>query len=169
MDMIIRKADISDIKDIYNITRKAFNKYALNLGLPQRVSALKETEEIIKDELANKNILIACLNNEAIGSIRYEIMPGNIAYISRFGVNPTIQNNGIGKALFLGVEDALIKANIKAVTLHTASKVTALIHFYNNLGFYIHSTTSDRGYIRALLCKEFIHGESLDLSCVQSI
>jgi len=169
MDMIIRKADISDIKDIYMITREAFNKYALDLGLPQKVSALKETEEAIKDEFDNKNMLIACLNNEAIGSIRYEIMPGNIAYISRFGVKPTIQNNGIGKALFLAVEDALIKDNIKVVALHTASKMTVLIRFYYSLGFHIHSTTSDRGYIRALLCKEFVQGESLDLSCVQSI
>ncbi|AOY77704.1 GNAT family N-acetyltransferase [Clostridium formicaceticum] len=116
MDLIIRKADISDIKDIYIITREAFNKYALDLGLPQRVSALKETEETIKDELTNKNILIACLNNEVIGSIRYEIMPGNIAYISRYGVKPNAQNNGIGKALFLAVEDTLIKDNIKVIT-----------------------------------------------------
>ncbi|SNS52272.1 Predicted N-acetyltransferase YhbS [Anaerovirgula multivorans] len=169
MDLIIRKADISDIKDIYIITREAFNKYALDLGLPQRVSALKETEETIKDELDNKNILVACLNNEVIGSIRYEIMPENITYISRYGVKPTVQNNGIGKALFQAVEDALIKDNIKAVTLHTASKMTALIHFYYSLGFYIHSTTSDRGYIRALLYKEFGQSESLDLSCVQSM
>lgn len=169
MDMIIRKADISDIKDIYMITREAFNKYALDLGLPQMVSALKETEETIKDELTNKNILIACLNNETIGSIRYEIMPGNIAYISRFGVKPTIQNNGIGKALFLSVEKALIKDNVRAVSLHTASKITTLMRFYYNLGFYTHSTTSDRGYIRALLCKEFVQGKSPDLSCIQSV
>ncbi|MTI57753.1 GNAT family N-acetyltransferase [Geosporobacter ferrireducens] len=169
MNMIIRKADISDIKDICMITREAFKKYALDLGLPQKVSALKETEETIKNEFANKNILIACSINEAIGCIRYEIMPGNIAYISRFAVKPTIQNSGIGKALFLAVEDALIKDNMKAVALHTASKMTALMRFYYSLGFHIHSTASDRGYTRALLCKEFIQGEPPDLSHVQNI
>ncbi len=169
MNMIIRKADISDIKDILIITREAFNNYALALGLPQRISALKETKETIKDDLVNKNILIACLNNETVGSIRYEIMPGNIAYISRFAVNPKIQNKGIGKALVLAVENALIETNIKAVTLHTALKMTGLMSFYSNLGFYVHSITSDRGYKRALLCKELAEDKSLDFSCLQSL
>ena len=38
--------------------------------------------------------------------------------------------------------------------LHTASKATSLVRFYFNSGFYIVSTTKDKGYIRALLIKD---------------
>lgn len=44
---------------------------------------------------------------------------------------------------------------ISKLYLHTASKLVSLIKFYYGRGFYIDSTTKDRGYIRALLCKEY--------------
>ena len=44
---------------------------------------------------------------------------------------------------------------IKKIYLHTGSKVASLVKFYYGRGFYVDSTTKDKGYVRALLVKEY--------------
>ncbi|NLB41172.1 MAG: GNAT family N-acetyltransferase [Clostridiales bacterium] len=154
MALIIRKAGQKDISAIHQITKEAFEKYAADLGLPETVSALKENEETILHEMDSKTILIAILDGVPVGSIRYEIQPDNSAYISRFGVKLDIQKSGVGRALMEAVEEALRNKDVDMIFLHTATKMTTQIRFYYGLGFYVHSTTIDKGYIRGLLCKE---------------
>lgn len=154
MALIIRKAGQEDISAIHQITKEAFEKYANDLGLPETVSALKENEETILNEMESKTILIAILDGVPVGSIRYEIQPDKSAYISRFGVKLDIQKSGVGRALMEAVEEDLYNKDVDMITLHTATKMTAQIRFYYGLGFYVHSTTTDKGYIRGLLCKE---------------
>ena len=154
MNLVIRKANPEDIPAIHEITKEAFEKYAADLGLPQAVSALKETEETVLREMKKKNILIALLDGIPVGSVRYEILPDGIAYISRFGVKLDIQKSGVGRALVDAVEEEARKQGVSVITLHTATKMTTQVRFYYGLGFYVHSTTTDRGYIRGLFCKE---------------
>ena len=91
MKLVIRKAGPEDIPAIHQITQEAFIKYASDLGLPQAISALTETEEIIRQEMSHKTILIAMLDGMPVGSVRYEIIEGKVAYVSRFGVRLDIQ------------------------------------------------------------------------------
>ncbi|MDP4272362.1 MAG: GNAT family N-acetyltransferase, partial [Bacteroidota bacterium] len=44
---------------------------------------------------------------------------------------------------------------IKRLSLHTASKYHDLVRFYYGRGFYVDSTSRDRGYVRALMVKEY--------------
>ena len=104
MNLVIRKANPEDIPAIHEITKEAFEKYAVDLGLPRAVSALKETEETVLREMKKKTILIALLDGIPVGSIRYEILPDGIVYISRFGVKLDIQKSGVGRALVEAVE-----------------------------------------------------------------
>lgn len=164
MTLIIRKAGQEDISAIHQITMEAFEKYAADLGLPETVSALKENEESILKDMASKTILIAILDGVPVGSIRYKILPDRSAYISRFGVKLDIQKSGVGRALMEAVEEDLRKQNVDLITLHTATKMTAQIRFYYGLGFYVHSTTTDKGYIRGLLCKELTQTDVSSLS-----
>lgn len=155
MKVIIKEATYEDMPAIYEITIEAFQKYALDLGLPDQVQALKETYESIEADLEKKIVLVAWVGDNPVGTIRCEVLPpGNIGYISRFGVKPDTHNMGIGKALITAVEKEAIKQGVTLLTLHTASKMTSLVRFYYGMGFYIHSTTTDRGYIRAYFCKE---------------
>jgi hypothetical protein len=56
----------------------------------------------------------------------------------------------------MNLVDKILKAKgVKKVSLHTASKYKDLVRFYYGRGFYIDSTTKDRGYVRALLVKEY--------------
>ena len=58
MNLIIKKASEQDIFSIHQIVQEAFEKYARDLGLPEKVSALKETPHTIKEELYKKQYLL---------------------------------------------------------------------------------------------------------------
>ena len=102
-------------------------------------------------------MLIAIQDGAPVGSVRVEIDEENkTAYLSRFAVKVTSQNNGIGKSIMNLVDRIMRKRGVKSITLHTGSKITSLIRFYYGRGFYIDSIDKSRGYVRALLKKDYI-------------
>ncbi|MGE4282469.1 MAG: GNAT family N-acetyltransferase [Clostridia bacterium] len=151
----VRKATADDIPEIQQITKEAFEKYMELAGLNGKIAALEETYEDIKKDIETKEVFVAYIDGIPVGSARVEISPNNTAYFSRFGVRLDYQNNGVGKAIMNVVDMAMKELGIKKLYLHTASKIFSLIRFYYGRGFYIESTSTDRGYIRALLCKDY--------------
>lgn len=150
----VRMATYDDIDDIMSITREAFIKYAELAGI-ETTDALTETYEDVKRDIDTKIVLIALSDGVPVGSVRVEVFDDNTAYFSRFGVKLTSQNNGIGKSILNLVDRIMKKKGIKKICLHTASKITSLIRFYYGRGFYIESTDTTKGYIRALLVKDY--------------
>ncbi len=53
------------------------------------------------------------------------------------------------------VDKIMVEKGVTQIQLHTGSKITSLIRFYYGRGFYIDSTDKSRGYVRALLIKEY--------------
>ncbi|MGE5613274.1 MAG: GNAT family N-acetyltransferase [Bacillota bacterium] len=152
---IIRKAVPEDAPAIQSIMREAFKKYKEDTGIAGSLEALEETVESIIDDIKNNEVYIALIDNIAVGSVRVRILPDNTAYISRFGVLPKYRNIGVGKSIMSLVDKLLIEKGIRKATLHTAAKYRDLVRFYYDRGFYIDSTTKDRGYVRALMVKEY--------------
>lgn len=151
----VRYAEYEDIYDIMSITKEAFVKYEEMAGVTG-LPALNETYEDIKSDIDNKVVLIALQDGAPVGSVRVEVDEENhTAYLSRFGVKVTSQNNGIGKSIMNLVDRIMIKKGVKSISLHTGAKITSLIRFYYGRGFYIDSTDKSRGYIRALLKKDY--------------
>lgn len=153
---IIRKAAIDDAPAIYSIMQEAFKKYMHDTGLTGTMDALNESYEKIESDILKKEVYIALIDGIPVGTIRIEIFADNTAYISRFGVMRNYHNIGIGKSLINLADKVLISKGIKKVSLHTASKYRDLIRFYYGRGFYIESTSTDRGYVRAVLVKEYL-------------
>ncbi|NLZ48845.1 MAG: GNAT family N-acetyltransferase [Clostridiales bacterium] len=154
--LIIRKATHKDIPAIERITKEAFKAYVINAHIPGKTAALEETEEDIQKDINNKLCFVAEVDGVVVGSVRVEINEEDkTAYLSRFGVALEYQSNGIGAKLLDHVDETMKEMGISKLYLHTASKLVSLIKFYYGRGFYIDSTTKDRGYIRALLCKEY--------------
>ncbi|HEY5583014.1 MAG TPA: GNAT family N-acetyltransferase [Ruminiclostridium sp.] len=152
---IIRKATIEDAPAISIIMQEAFKKYMQDTGLSGTMEALTERLENIETDILEKEVYIALIDSNPVGTIRIGILPDNTAYISRFGVMLDYHNIGIGKSL-MNLADKILKSQcVKRVSLHTASKYGDLIRFYYGRGFFIESTSTDRGYIRALLVKEY--------------
>lgn len=151
----IRKATFEDIPYIQIITREAFKLYSDNAGLTCKIPALCEDSCDIRKDISSKIVLVACYNNEVIGSVRVEVKKNNSAYFSRFGVAESFQNKGVGTFLMNAVDAIMKESGIEKMYLHTASKLLSLVRFYYDKGFYIQSTSTKRGYVRALLCKEY--------------
>lgn len=151
----VRTANFDDISDIMSITREAFIKYRELAGV-EHTAALDETYEDIEEDLKNKVVLIAFSDGDPVGSVRLEIDNENhTAYLSRFGVKISSQNNGIGKSIMNIVDKIMVDRGVKKLSLHTASKITSLVRFYYGRGFYIDSTDKSKGYVRALLVKDY--------------
>jgi len=151
----VRKATIDDAEDIHQITKEAFEKYIELAGIHHKIAALEETIEDIIHDIQTKEVFVACIDGIAVGSARIQVFEDHTAYLSRFGVRLNYQNIGVGKTIMNVVDMAMKELGVKKLYLHTASKAFSLVRFYYGRGFYIDSTTKDRGYIRALLCKEY--------------
>ena len=152
---VIRKATVDDAEAIHGIMQESFKKYMLDTGLTGTMEALEESIDHIRKDIETKEVYIAVIDNTPVGSVRVAIQPDNTAYLSRFGVRLDYHNIGIGKSL-MNLVDKLMKARgISRLCLHTASKYRDLVRFYYGRGFYVDSTTKDRGYVRALLVKDY--------------
>lgn len=151
---IIRRATIDDVEAIQNITRESFSKYMKDSGLTGTIKALSETPEDILRDILKKNVYVSLIDSKPVGSIRVHALSDDSAYISRFGVLPDYHSLGIGKSLLSHIEEKLKAQGIKKVFLHTASAHKNLMCFYYSRGFYVDSTTKDRGYTRALMVKD---------------
>ena len=152
---IIRKAVPDDAPSIQEIMQEAFRKYMQDTGVTGTMEALEESISDIVRDIESREVYIALIDNIAVGSVRIKILPDNTAYISRFGVKLEYHNIGIGKALMNLVDKILTARGISRVSLHTASNYKDLVRFYYGRGFFIDSTTKDRGYIRALMVKDY--------------
>ncbi len=152
----VRPAGYKDIPAILSITREAFLKYA-EMSEAAEPEALRETEADVKRDIDTKIVLIAVRDNVPVGSVRVSIdKKTNTAYLSRFAVKVTSQNNGIGKSIMNLVDEIMHKYGVKSISLHTDSKLTPLIRFYYGRGFYVDSVDKSRGYVRACLKKDYI-------------
>lgn len=150
----IRNASADDAQQIKKITLEAFEKYREMANTDYPLAALHETDEDILSDIKNNLVLVAYINGKVVGSVRVSV-DGETAYLSRFGVSPDYQNLGIGKALMNLVDINMKVLGVKQIKLHTGSKIKPLIIFYYGRGFYVESTNNDRGYIRALMCKDY--------------
>ena len=154
---IIRRAELSDAPAIKEIMQLAFEKYAHDVKIPVDVDmeALTESIQQIETDIRDKHVYIALVDGVAVGSLRVSINNDQTAYLTRFGVRSDYTNIGIGKALMSVVDKLIAEQNIQKLMLHTASTYSELMRFYYGIGFHIDSTSKDRGYIRALLVKEY--------------
>ncbi len=151
----IRNATMDDIDEIQEITHAAFLKYVELAGIEGDIAALTETADDVKHDIESHMVLVAYINGKVVGSVRVKRLSDDVAYLYRFGVHPNFQNLGIGKALMNLVDINMKVRGFKQLQLHTGAKIKPLVIFYYGRGFYIDSTNKDRGYIRALLCKDY--------------
>ena len=155
---IIRRATHcqDDALAVKKVMDDSFKKYMEDTGLKRTMEALTEDVSQIMDDIDNKHVYIAFVDGVPVGSIRVEVnAPERTAYISRFGVCRGYQNIGIGKSFMNLIDKLMVSKGVHTAMLHTASKYKELVRFYYGCGFYIKSTSEDRGYVRALFVKEY--------------
>ncbi|OCL27293.1 GCN5 family acetyltransferase [Orenia metallireducens] len=151
MEIIIKKADLADSQLVYNLTKTAFKAYADPSLFPTTPALLESKEDIIRD-IEEKDVLIAYLNNNAVGTVRYYGQDEDF-YLIRLGVLPEYRGYEIGKELILEVEERVRAKGGRRIILYSPNRLTNLIEFYKRLGYQVIKLIEDDNYIRAKLAK----------------
>jgi len=156
-----QKAGPDELAAVKAVTRKAFMQYAKELRKEENVAALHETDEAILSDIVNKHVYLCRVDGETVGAVRFEVLSDGIAYLSRLAIDPEIQSLGIGGLLLEKVRRECIALGVRAITLHTASRMRSSVAFYLKNGYYIHSITRDKEYIRAFMVCELTEMDEL--------
>jgi Predicted acetyltransferase len=159
--IVFAKAGPEDVAAVRAVTRKAFEAYARELRKEGSVAALHETDGAILSDIRGKHVYICLVDGEVVGAVRFEVLAQGVAYLSRLAVDPEIQSLGIGGLLLEKVRRECEKLGVRAIALHTASRMRSSVAFYLKNGYYIHSITRDREYIRAFLVCELAEMDEL--------
>lgn len=159
--IIFKKAAAGDLEEIKRVTRKAFTDYAKEIRHEGSIDALHETDEAILSDIEHKHVYLCELDGETAGAVRFEVLKQGIAYLSRLAVDPGIQSLGIGGLLLEKVRQECAALGVRAITLHTASRMRSTVAFYLKNGYYIHSITRDKEYIRAFMVNELTEMDEL--------
>lgn len=151
---IFKKAEPQDARRINEIIHKAFRLYADEIKSPVSIKALNETDEQVENDILNNCVFVAVDGSEILGSLRIKALSPDLAYLYRFGVDPTLRNTGVGSGLLQQAIDYCKQQGFAAIALHTNTKYYKLARYYYGKQFFVHSTATDKGYIRALFIKE---------------
>lgn len=157
--ILLTRALPQDAPQIHKITKESFSLYAREISLDIQLSALNETIDDVLNDIDEKYVYTAKIDGKIAGSVRFELLDKDLAYLSRFAMQPEIQNLGLGGLLLEKVRLECLNLGVKAITLHTASKMRSTVSFYLKNGYYVHSISNDRGYIRALMVNELYPAE----------
>ncbi len=163
MYLALRRAVDDDASEVLRITKQSFSLYQDELHVNYEVKALKETIESTLKDIRENAVFVVERFGKLCGAIRIKKLSDGLWYIYRFGVTPEITNTGLGSALLDAAITYAKENGAKAVALHTNAKYYRLARYYYGKQFYVHSTTFDRGYVRALFVLELFEG-GVDLS-----
>ena len=164
MYLAIRRATDHDVNDVLAVTKESFSLYQDELHVRYEVKALKETIESTLADIRDNAVFVVERFGAICGALRIKRLSPDLWYIYRFGVSSELTNTGFGSAL-LDAAIAYAKDNgAKAIALHTNSKYYRLARYYYGKQFYVHSTSFDRGYVRALFVLELTDDCGVDLS-----
>ena len=161
----IRYAIPDDALQIQEIMHKAFEGYLAEIGNDYKLLALTESIEDILADIKKRAVYVAVTDaGKLLGAIRIKPLTSELAYIYRFGVHPNIKNVGVGSKLLATALDFCSDNGFKAVALHTNTRFYNLARYYYGKRFFVHSTTTNKGYIRALFVKELTSDRNYDLT-----
>lgn len=152
--ILLTRAVPQDAPQIDRITKESFSLYAKEVNSDAPIAALNESIQDIIGDITNKYVYIAKIDGRIVGCVRFQLLSDEIAYLSRFAMQPDIQNLGLGGLLLEKVRLECLNLGVKTILLHTASKMRSTVSFYLKNGYYVHSISPDRGYIRALMVNE---------------
>lgn len=146
MKVDIRPATENDFVTLLQIQQAAFGAYAPFFPVS---SWITETLDELKEDAKTKHIIVAALEREVVGSVRFWIV-GGVCIIRLLSVHPRYQGKGIGKELIREVERQAIEAH--KLYACTMLRIPRNILFFLSLGYKAESLLPD-------------HYDHLDLIC----
>ena len=152
MGIKIKEAGLEDKDLVFEITKQAFQDY-LGPAFSSLVPALQESKVEVKNDIKTKQVLIAYVDNQAAGSVRFYAIGDKEYRLSRLGVLNKFSGKNVGKRLIQAVEERAAKAAAERVSLISAYQKKKLLHFYQHLGYEVKEVREDEDYTRVKLVK----------------
>lgn len=145
MDVTVRLLSPDD--DLGELTKLLNRAYARLSEMGLRFVATYQDETVTRERIAGGECYVAELNGEIVGTILlrppgtstaegWYSRPG-VAAFGQFGVEPSLQGDGIGSALLNHVESRARELGAVELALDTAKPATHLIELYQRKGFRI--------------------------------
>lgn len=153
MEINIEEAEVDDTDLVFNLTKRAFQDYN-DPALFPTTPALLETKEEVREDIKNKTVLIAYLNDKPVGSVRFYSSDGKEFHLGRLGVLSKHRGKNIGQRLISAVENKVRSRGGRRVTLYSAARLKDLLEFYKKLGYEIIEMKEDPDYTRAVISKK---------------
>jgi GNAT superfamily N-acetyltransferase len=130
---------------IPEITALLHRAYAKPAGQGIRFWASRQDDSVTESRLKKGTSFMAVMGGRFVGTISVygpdKDSPAefyrrdDVRYFGQFGVEPTLQGTGLGKRLYLTVEEHCIKNNVKFLALDTCENAKELIEMYQRWGF----------------------------------
>lgn len=136
---------LSPDDSLVDITRLLHRAYARLGTMGLNFTAVDQTPEVTAKRISRGQCFVAESEGTIIGTVvvkptsaenecEYFTRPG-IAAVQQFGVEPTLQSQGVGRALLQACEVWARERCFIEVALDTAEPATHLINFYTRFGY----------------------------------
>ena len=141
--MQIRKAEITDLKEIQNLNKMLFELEFKNFDLTLDVTwcTSKEGTEYYEDAIKNSITLVAIYENKIVGYLIGSLKTQNTynkysqAELDNMCILEQYRKLGIGSKLFNKFKEICIENNIKELKVVASYKNKNAINFYKKNGF----------------------------------
>lgn len=147
----VRNATEDELPLVRRIMQEAFEEYRGVLEPPS--GALTETLEDVRASAAKGGAVLAFLNDDPVGSARYELRDGYI-YCWRLSVIPPARGQGIAAAMLEHVHGHATAMGIPEARLSTREVMEANQRLYLRLGYEVisrHLHPKGEGFVLELL------------------
>ncbi|WP_316805566.1 GNAT family N-acetyltransferase [Pedobacter nototheniae] len=138
--MSITKATSSDISEINKLVNSAYRGDESKKGWTTEadlIDGIRIDEEMLTEYLNNDNITILKYTNDTnqiIGCVYLELKTPKL-YLGMFSVVPTLQGNGVGRALIEAAEGVAKQLNCHTITMTVIRTRKELISWYERRGY----------------------------------
>lgn len=147
MDVAVRQATNSDIKDLKNLAVKSWGQFQPNLTVENwnKLYSSLTDDKTFTELLDNADSIVATTDNDEIIGMAFLVPKGNPTeiydkewcYIRFVTVDPNYGGQGIGRKLTSLCIDKARRNQEKVIALHTSELMDTARHIYESLGFTI--------------------------------
>lgn len=130
----IRRAETSDINDIYDIKYKAFKKITIPYTIYQTDKSINYINKLIANN-SNNNIFVICNNNKVLGYY-FSTLYNHVYFLNYIAVAKNVQGLGLGTSLLKHFEKEGKEYCCKKLMLETFECNRSAVEWYLKSGYH---------------------------------